>query len=208
MKKTEQEEFWAGTFGNEYTLRNTGDWDAFYKETWGITRTELNEQFLSSLKKDALILEVGCNRGYQLNVLQEQGFTNLWGIDINKNALILARENKNLNIVEGSAFDLPFKDNFFDLVFTSGLLIHISPDDMPSVMNELYRVTKRFIWSFEYFSEDCVEIEYRGNKNQLWKNNFLKLFTNRFPNLEVVEKRMINYLESKNVNMMFLLEKN
>ena len=207
MNQTEQMEFWKGNFGDDYTIRNAGDWDELYKKTWGITRTELNKEFLSGLGKDISILEVGCNRANQLLVLKDDNYTNLWGIEINKKAIELARENKSLNLLEGSAQNLPFKDGFFDLVFTSGVLIHISPDDLPKAMDEIYRVAKKYIWCFEYFSEECQEIVYRGHKNRLWKNNFLKLFLERFPDLKLVRQRKIKYVENDNVDEMFLLEK-
>ncbi|MHA2312961.1 MAG: pseudaminic acid biosynthesis-associated methylase [Candidatus Thorarchaeota archaeon] len=207
MVKTKQEEFWEGEFGDEYTLRNAGDWDEFYKKQWGTTRTELNEEFLSNMEKDVSILEVGCNRANQLLILQEQGFGNLWGIEINKSALQIARENKNFNLVEGSGFDIPFKDTFFDLVFTSGVLIHIAPKNLPRIIDEIYRVSNRYIWGFEYFAEECEAIEYRGHKNRLWKNNFLRLYQERHPDLKVVRQRKIKYLENENVDMMYLLER-
>ncbi|MFW9965186.1 MAG: pseudaminic acid biosynthesis-associated methylase [Candidatus Sifarchaeia archaeon] len=207
MVKTEQEEFWKGEFGDEYTLRNAGDWDAFYRKQWGVTRTELNNEFLSDLSKDARILEVGCNRGYQLQILQNQGFNNLWGLEINTKALQIARENKTLNLIEGSAFDIPFKNDFFDIVFTSGLLIHIAPEHLPNIMDEIYRTSRSYIWGFEYYSEECVEIVYRGHKNRLWKNNFVKIWQQRFLNLKLIKQQKIPYLDNDNIDMMYLLKK-
>jgi pseudaminic acid biosynthesis-associated methylase len=207
VKKTKQEEFWIGEFGDEYTKRNAGDWDEFYKKQWGVARTQLNEEFLSFLDKDVSILEVGCNRANQLQILQQQGFTNLWGIEINKRALQLAKLNTGFNLVEGSGFDIPFKDKFFDIVFTSGVLIHISPDDLPKIIDEMYRVSRRYIWGFEYFSEKCEGIEYRGHKNCLWKNNFVKIFQEQHPNLRIVKEKKVKYLENDNVDSMYLLER-
>lgn len=207
MKDTEQITFWKGDFGDEYTSRNDFELDSFYQKEWGVTRTELNEEFLSEISKNKLILEVGCNRGMQLNFLQKSEFNNLWGVEINQKALQIAKDNKSLNLVEASGFDLPFKDNYFEVVFTSGVLIHISPDDLPKIMDELYRTTKKYIWCFEYFSEECAEIKYREEKNKLWKNNFLKLFLKRYPTLKIVKQRKIKYLNNDNVDMMFLLEK-
>lgn len=207
MEKNEQIDFWKSEFGDEYTKRNSGDWDDFYKKQWGISRTELNSEFLENIPKDAKILEVGCNRANQLETLEKQGFTNLWGLEINKTALNIARNNKNLNIVEGSGFDIPFKDNFFDVVFTSGVLIHISPENINKIISEVHRVSKKYIWGFEYFSENCEEIDYRGNDNKLWKNNFKKLYLDAFSELKVVKERKLKYVDNENIDMMFLLEK-
>jgi pseudaminic acid biosynthesis-associated methylase len=162
MKDTAQMGFWKGGFGDEYTERNTGDWDRFYKEEWGVTRTELNKEFVGDLPLGTRILEVGCNRGHQLELLKQAGFTNLTGIEINSKALEIARQDASLNLVEGSALNIPFEDGVFDLVFTSGVLIHISPDDLPAVIDEMYRVSKEYIWCFEYYAEQCEPIEYRG----------------------------------------------
>ncbi|MBP2201428.1 pseudaminic acid biosynthesis-associated methylase [Methanococcus voltae] len=205
--ENEQINFWKSKFGDEYTLRNSGDWDNFYKETWGVTRTELNEEFLAEIDKDSKILEVGCNRANQLNILSKGGFSNLWGVEINRSALEIARENKSFNLVEGSGFDIPFKDNFFEVVFTSGVLIHIAPENLNKIIDEIYRTSNNYIWGFEYFSEECQEIDYRGHSNKLWKNNFKESFLNRYPSLKVVKEKKIKYLANDNVDMMYLLKK-
>ncbi len=200
--------FWKSDFGDEFAVRNSGDYDELYKEIFGITITDLNKEFISLLDKDSHILEVGCNIGKQLEIIEKMGFTNLWGIDINTNVLKIAKEKKEWNLVEGSAFDIPFKDNFFEMVFTSGVMIHIHPHDLDKIFDEMYRVTKKYIWCFEYFSENCQEIEYRGNKNKLWKNNFLQLFIKRHPDLKIVKEKKLKYLDSNNIDVMFMLEKN
>jgi len=56
------------------------------------------------------------------------GFTNLYGIELQWYAVEKAKEyTKGINIIQGSGFDIPFKDGYFDLVITNGVLIHIAP---------------------------------------------------------------------------------
>ena len=204
---TEQEKFWQGTFGDLYIDRNFDDFDLIYQKVFGISRTELNARFLSGMDREISILEVGCNIGKQLQILKKAGFDNLSGIEINKKALSILKKTKAFNIVEGSVLDIPFNDRSFDLVFTSGVLIHIHPDDLNKAIDEIVRVSKRYIWGFEYFSETCEEIVYRGNRNKLWKNNFMKLYRERNPELVVSMEKKVKYLESDNINLMYLLEK-
>ena len=74
--KNTQEIFWSSDFGKEYTDRNSRDkkdWDTFYIDTYGVTKTVINEKILGNLPKDAKILEVGCNTGMQLVGLQNMG---------------------------------------------------------------------------------------------------------------------------------------
>lgn len=44
-----------------------------------------------------------------------------------------------INIIRGTADDIPFRDGYFDLVFTSGVLIHINPQSIGKVLREIYR---------------------------------------------------------------------
>ena len=169
--------------------------------------SSLYHTFLSKLNKDIKILEVGCNIGKQLEILKSAGFNNLWGIDINEKALYVAKNNKKFNIVYGSAFDLPFKDNFFDLVFTSFVLIHIHPDDEAKAIREMYRVTNKYIFGIEYFSEECEEVVIRGHKNRCWKRNFPSLFRKEYPKLAIMKKKQLPYLRDKNVDIIYLLKK-
>ncbi|MGB6811650.1 MAG: hypothetical protein WBE23_02050, partial [Candidatus Sulfotelmatobacter sp.] len=89
-RETPQTSQWTGDFGRAYTDRNTlttKELDSLYWRNHGVTRRELNERFLQPIPRDARILEVGCNCGNQLLMLQEMGFTNLWGVEVQSYAL-------------------------------------------------------------------------------------------------------------------------
>jgi len=208
---TFQEETWNGDFGKKYTDRNTftpDEVDDLYIKNYGISRTQLNSEFLDNLELNR-ILEVGCNVGNQLHVLKTNGYSDLWGIELQDYAVEVARKRTSgFNIVKGTAFDIPFKDNFFDLVFTSGVLIHISPDNIDKVLDEMYRCTNKYIWGFEYYNPDgYLTVTYRGNDNLLWKTNFSKLFLDRFSDLKLVHTKIVKYTNNDNLDLMYLLEK-
>ncbi len=210
-KTTDQTAIWSGNFGREYTERNAlscEEMDALYQKNFGTTRTEMNAEFVGEVHRRVRILEVGANSGTQLLSLQKMGFTNLSGIELQEHAVELARQQtKNIEIIQGTAFDIPFEDNSFDLVFTSGVLIHIAPADIKTALTEIHRCARRYIWGFEYFAEAYTPIEYRGNKNLLWKANFARLYLNAFNDLRLVKERRFKYTDSKNEDSMFLLEK-
>ena len=212
--KTEQVKFWESDFGKEYTSRNTynkEEWDNYYFKQYGLTKLDMNNEFLSDMNKGIKILEVGCNIGMQLKGLQDMGFKNLYGIELQYDAVEKSKSlYSGLNIIQGSGFDIPFKDNFFDLVCTNGVLIHISPEDIKKFIMEMVRCSSKYIWGFEYFSEKMVALEYRGNKGFLWKNNFAKLIQELDPGFKITKEKKypyINQLEKGNVDIMYLLEK-
>lgn len=211
VKETYQVKKWAGRFGDEFTDRNyygSDETDESYRKDIGISRRELNQYFLGELNRDISILEVGSSIGTQLNTLQDMGFKNLYGIEVNSYALALSkRKNKDVNIIKGSALDIPFKDGYFDLVFTSGVLIHIHPKDIKKAMGEIYRCSSKYIWGFEYFSPKFTEILYRGEKNMHWKANYVKLYLDSFDNLKVVKEKRYKHLDNDNIDAMFLLKK-
>jgi len=203
---TFQEENWQGAYGDEYTERNPKtieELDALYQKNYGLSRTVLNNEFLKGFDKGVKILEIGCNVGAQLQGLEKIGFQNLYGIDINKTALEKA---KRFNVVFGSVLDIPFKDNFFDLVFTSGVLIHVAPKDITTAMEEIVRCSKQYIWGFEYFSKNTEQVLYRGKENLLWKADFAKIYLDNF-DLEMVKQKKVKYLKDDNIDAMFFLKK-
>lgn len=211
MGKTYQIEKWTGEFGRTYTKRSpykVKDTNDLYKRLYGITRSEMNNEFIGNLPSSINILEIGSNVGAQLLVLQEMGFQKLYGIEIQFEAIKFSRSiSEKIYIIQGLASNIPFKDSFFDLVFTSGVLIHIPPRDICHVISEVYRCSSRYIWGFEYFAEEYTEIEYRGEKNLLWKANFAQMYLNLFQNIRLIKEKKFPYIGNNNVDQMFLLEK-
>jgi pseudaminic acid biosynthesis-associated methylase len=210
-KVTEQTRRWTGDFGREYTDRNPGtpaEMDELYRRNYGMTRTAINHRFLGEIPRSARILEVGCNVGTQLQLLQQMGFTNLYGIDIQNYALKGAKDRlPEVTFIEGSALAIPYADQFFDLVFTSGVLIHIPPEDLPDALAEIHRCAKHWIWGIEYYSLETTEVEYRGHQGLLWKTDYARLYLQQFPGLELVLNDHLRYLGNDNVDTAFLLRK-
>jgi len=140
---------WEDKFGQEYTNRNKmslRDLEKLYKKNYGMKRTELNKLFLGKFDNSKKILEVGSNIGNQLLCLQEMGFKNLYGIEPQEYAVQLSKKStKNINIIRGDVFDIPFKDKFFNIVFTSGVLIHIHPQKIRKAIREIYRCSNKYI---------------------------------------------------------------
>ena len=114
---------------------------------------------------------------------------------------------KAARLVRATAFEIPFPDNFFDVVFTSGVLIHVAPPDLPKALREIHRCAREFIWGFEYYAPQKMEVPYRGQQGLLWKMDYARVYLDRFEDLYPVRVEQIPYLESANVDSMFLLSK-
>jgi len=202
---------WTAEFGKKYTDRNNYTIEESDKsgiQKHGITRSELNFLFLDKLDRSIKILEVGCNIGNQLLRLQNMGFNDLYGIEPQEYAINLAKKRtSNIVIKKGNIYNIPFEDSYFDLVFTSGVLIHIPPENIVGAIKEIYRCSKNFILTAEYFSEEFTEVNYRGNEKLLWKGNYPKLFKKTFPDLRFLKIIYISELEDLSKKSVFFLSK-
>ena len=210
---TEQVKVWTGAFGRDYTERNRfandAEFNDFYLKRYGEPRDKVFSEWLSALPRDAKILEVGANIGNQLRCLQRIGFSRLYGVEIQRHCVDESRSlYTGIDIVEGSGFDIPFKDNWFDLVFTNNVLIHIAPGDLPRMQKEIHRVCGGQIMGFEYFAPELTEIPYRGKTNLLWKADYSKLYREQFPGLNVEREQLFPCLDDTGaIDKLFLLRK-
>jgi pseudaminic acid biosynthesis-associated methylase len=212
LQTTDQIRRWSGDFGREYTDRNTytpAELDELYRRNYGVTRTELNQRFLADIPRDVRILEVGCNLGTQLLVLKQMGFHNLYGVEIQNYALKRAKHRvAGAVLTQASALAIPYPDRFFDLVFTSGVLIHVAPADLPAAMAEIDRCAKQWIWGFEYYAPQMTEVAYRGHQALLWKTDYSRLYLEQqCQGLELVREDRLRYLDNDNVDTAFLLRR-
>lgn len=90
------------------------------------------------------VLEIGTGLGTDFLQFARAG-ANVYGIDLSTHSVRLVKERMHLygvpaNIVQADAENLPFPSDFFDLVYSWGV-IHHSPDP-PRVVEEIYRVLK------------------------------------------------------------------
>ena len=183
------EELWAGDFGDQYVERNrdaeTGR-QAFWEEQ--LTRLGVRS-----------VLEVGCNIGGNLRWIAEVvGAENVAGVDVNEKALEILRERvPGVDARLAPARGLPFDDGQFDLVFTTGVLIHQHPDELPGVMAEIVRCSGRFVICGEYHADELTEVPYRGQEGALFKQDYGALYQRSFPELELVDDGFLSPREGR-----------
>lgn len=178
---TKQIDHWRGAFGDAYTERNKIDWQDLLTK-W--------QEIIGNLELQHVV-EVGPNRGHNLRAFHEIGVANgnLIGVELNQHAIQVARTQfPQISVLEGNVFELPFVDAYADLVFTSGVLIHIALADLPAALSEIYRVSGKYIIAVEYFAEQETTIHYRGHDDQLWKRDFKSHYLAQFPDLELVKE--------------------
>jgi pseudaminic acid biosynthesis-associated methylase len=179
-RATSLEQLWAGDFGAAYIDRNRA-------------LDERRATFWTDLVRDhgiRSVLEIGCGQGANLKPLASLlDPHDVWGVDVNEDALALARLHApGANVVASRARRLPFRDDLADLAFTVGVLIHQPETTLPIVMAEIVRCSARFVLWAEYHAETTEEVPYHGKSGALYRRDYGAIYRELFPELSVVRE--------------------
>lgn len=164
--QTEQEAFWAGSFGDDYILRNQS-------ELLLASNLHFFAAALRAAGKIESCLEVGANVGMNLRALKLlRPQMDLFGIEINSKAADeLCRTIKPEHVYNSSVLDFQ-PERQWDLTLVKGVLIHLDPSVLPKVYELLASMTKKFVLLAEYYNPVPVEVQYRGHSDRLFKRDF------------------------------------
>lgn len=184
---TSQVKLWSSDFGADYAERGnnriTQEGQRLLMRDWGKMLTHAVTPAPQS------VLEVGCNIGRNLLALRHF-VSELHGVEPNPKACEITRgfpELAEAKIAEGDGSKLAYEDASIDLVFTSGVLIHVAPDDLGKVVDEIVRVSRRYVLCIEYFSHEPESVQYHGMDGYLFKRDFGRFYLERHPSLRVLD---------------------
>jgi len=203
--KTDQEEFWAGEFGEQYIDRNKGE---------KLLASNLNffNKALSSVVKPESFIEFGANIGMNSKALKLLfPGSQIKAVEINEKAAAILKETiGEENVFNQSIFDFSSEEKF-DVSFIKGVLIHINPDMLSVVYEKLFNSSKKYILIGEYYNPSPVTISYRGHSDRLYKRDFAGEMLDKYPTLELIDygfsyKRDVNFPQDDIT--WFLLKKN
>lgn len=184
MYKTEQENFWAGEFGNDYIKRN--------KSVQLLANNlALFSEIIKSTRELNSIVEFGCNVGMNLKAFQLlRPKIECCGIEINEKAAEILKNEKvfgnKIQVYNETIFDIELPRQY-DLSLIKGVLIHINPDMLDTVYEKLYSASRHYICIAEYYNPSPVTVSYRGNENCLFKRDFAGEFLNKYQDCVLVD---------------------
>jgi spore coat polysaccharide biosynthesis protein SpsF len=179
--KTQQENFWAGSFGDDYINRNNSP---------ELLASNIN--FFSNAFKHVgrpkSIIEFGANIGMNLRAIKYL-FPNVMlnGIEINSTAASeLSKLIGDNNVFNGSILDYSAPQKF-EVVLIKGVLIHINPEMLSVVYEKLYQSSSKFIFIAEYYNPSPVTVNYRGHSDRLFKRDFAGEMLDLYSDLVLVD---------------------
>lgn len=179
--KTDQEKFWAGKFGSDYIDRNAG-------KKLLASNLHFFSKALKSTTHISTCIEFGANIGMNLKALNLL-FPNIKceAVEINKEASAKLTEVLSKGeIHEQSIIDFQSKKRW-DLVLIKGVLIHINPNYLPQVYENLYNSSNKYILICEYYNPTPTKVDYRGFKDRLFKRDFAGEMIEKYEELKLLD---------------------
>ena len=184
MEKTEQEKFWAGEFGTEYSDRNVG-------ANILASNIALFADIFKRTPKLNSVIEFGANIGLNLRALDllYPGLEQV-AVEINE----AAAKKINDELPNSKVFNLAISDfdpgmlsnGPCDLAVIKGVLIHINPDQLRMVYKKLYESTNKFILICEYYNPKPDTVSYRGHSDKLFRRDFAGEMLDTYADLKLV----------------------
>ena len=181
-------DLWKGEFGDEYTNRNEITEENLAQRIY--MWSEIFKTPASYNKDNFKILEVGANVGINISAITKTmnrscSFHALEPNDKARKKLVY--NTPWVDLVNGEASDIVAINGDYDMVFTSGVLIHMNDEYLKKAMDEIYRVSNRFIVCIEYFAAEHTSKQYRGVDDFIYLRDYGSLWLNNYA------LRCINY---------------
>ena len=178
--KTDQEFFWAGEFGEDYIGRNSN-------KKIIASNLSLFSKILSNTKNIKNVLELGANIGMNLSAIKSLlPEVEMFAIEINKKAAAILRGINGIKVYNESILNFK-KELSSDFVLSKGVLIHINPNFLNEVYDLMYRISKKYICIVEYYNPSPMTVDYRGNRERLFKRDFAGEILDRFDDIFLID---------------------
>jgi ubiquinone/menaquinone biosynthesis C-methylase UbiE len=157
-------------FSKDYNSRNQKERDHKY-----FTSEPLAKKIISIVKNynhKIKVLEIGCGNGDRIKYLKNLKLKNLniSGVDPASNFFLSKK---------GATYNLPFKNNTFDLVYYAFCLYMVKPEDLINSLYECNRVTKKNSWIiiYDFYSKNFIKKKYKHFNTQIIKMDYTKMFS-------------------------------
>lgn len=178
-KMKDQREYW-NTRGKEYFKEITESGHLKYEIFF-------QDMLIDNLRelKFGSFFESGCGFGWNVKrVKSEFPDVRIGGVDFSFPQLQNSRRYRpefEMPVVQGDACEIPLKDNAYDVAFTLGVYMNIHPGKIGKAIDELIRVTGKYIihieWDQDWATPELKEK--RAFKTNIVSHNYKELYESR-----------------------------
>jgi len=161
-------------------------------KTWGFSLNERKKLFLNQIAinqvklKNKLILDAGCGNG-TVSLAMASYNMDVIAMDISDSVFYFNHliTNPNIDLIQGSVLDPPFKDGIFDFIYSSGVLHHTPRprDAFIQLTNKLKKGGRFWVWLYVKISLQKTRNWIYENKLKLYLYEFLNKIISRLPKI-------------------------
>ena len=160
--------------------------DKFFNDTVNIDMGEFYKVFFPLVKKGGKILDVGCGSGRDMKSFLANGF-DVVGFDASDEMVKKARELTRGHVIKSQFSNITWEDEF-DGVWASASLLHVPAEELPCILEKLWRALKRegaFFMSFKYGDK---QYQKDGRHFQNFTEVTINPFLEGLKNLNIIKK--------------------
>lgn len=178
---TEQENFWAKDFGDEYIGRNES------RELLA-SNVSFFAKILSNTQRVESLIELGANVGMNIGALQTLlPNARMSAVEINSRAAQeLGARHSGVEVFNESVIEFE-STNKWDLVLIKGVLIHLNPNVLNTVYRKMAQMASKYVVIAEYYNPTPVSLNYRGHSDRLFKRDFAGEFLDEHTNFHLLD---------------------
>ena len=164
---------------SKYIDKDFKNWNHYYITKMKLKR-KFNKQVIKHYDKRKPVLECGCGFG-KTSIFYASLGMNSYAMDLEQTMVDKTKElsrkiNKNNEVkcLCGDIFNIPFKDKFFIVTHSSGVLEHFQDDEIVKIINEELRVSDYMVFSVptKYFEKKML-----GNERFMSKKEWKKIIS-------------------------------
>lgn len=192
-----QKEIFLNGEADNYLNRNK---DYYQKENNFEEVSDLYKIYGKYIDSSMRVLEIGCCNGINLNYYKQTIGCECHGIDLSEKAIEMGlKQYQGINLSVGSADDLEFPDEYFDVVIFGACLCWVDRALLAKVVSETDRVLKD--GGFLGISDFDVKIPRKRRYKHCedvytYKCDYVNIFT-AFPHYTLVEKLNKKFEDSR-----------
>lgn len=178
-------------------LESYGENPFMAEEYWNKLEDDTINILKPHLKKDQKILDIGVGLGRLLSKINLE--IEKHGVDISISYLEQAKQ-KGINVILSKIEELPYPDNYFDVIVTTDVLEHVL--DLNKCVNQIQRVLKpEGILLIRVPNEEDLQVyldydQYKYVHLRRFDESGLRLFFEKVYNFQTLESKKIGFIRS------------
>ena len=159
--------------------------EQFINTTLDVNFTEIQDEFLSMLRKESYILDFGCGSGRDSKYFLEKGYR-VDAVDGSEEICKITREYVKIEVKKMLFSELSFV-NKYEGIWACSSILHLSKDELQDVLYKMMRALKKEGYIYTSFKYG----EYEGYREERYYTDFTEnsfaAFIKDFSEIKIVE---------------------